>query len=176
MSNIFAGSDTTAASLRAIFYYLCRTPSAHKKVLDELDEAIRGGKLSDPITFAEAQELKYFQAVVKEALRMHPAVGLLLERVVPRGGTEVGGVRLDGGTVVGVNPWVAARDEEVYGEDSGIFRPERWLDADEHGLKAMERNFLAVSLRVAIWTIPVVIHATIADVRFCSSEQERGPA
>lgn len=166
VSNIFAGSDTTAASLRAIFYYLCRTPSAHKKVLDELDEAIRGGKLSDPITFAEAQELKYFQAVVKEALRMHPAVGLLLERVVPRGGTEVGGVRLDGGTVVGVNPWVAARDKEVYGEDSGIFRPERWLDADEHGLKAMERNFLAVSLRVAIWTIPVVIHATIADVRF----------
>lgn len=146
VSNIFAGSDTTAASLRAIFYYLCRTPSAHNKVLAELDEAIRGGKLSDPITFAEAQELKYFQAVVKEALRMHPAVGLLLERVVPRGGTEVGGMWLAGGTVVGNNPWVAARDKEVYGEDSEIFKPERWLDADEKGLKAMERNFLAVSL------------------------------
>lgn len=147
VSNIFAGSDTTAASLRAIFYYLCRTPSAHKKVLLELDEAIRGGKLSNPITFAEAQELKYFQAVVKEALRMHPAVGLLLERVVPRGGTEVGGMWLAGGTVVGINPWVAARDKEVYGEDSEIFKPERWLDADEKALKAMERNFLAVSLR-----------------------------
>jgi cytochrome P450 len=150
VSNIFAGSDTTAASLRAIFYYLCRTPSAHKKVLTELDEAIQEGKLSDPVTFAEAQELKYFQAVVKEALRMHPAVGLLLERVVPRGGAEVGGVWLAGGTVVGINPWVAARDKEVYGEDSGTFRPERWLDADEQELKAMERNFLAVSLRVPI--------------------------
>jgi cytochrome P450 len=149
VSNIFAGSDTTAASLRAIFYYLCRTPAAYKKVLVELDEAIRGGKLSDPITFAEAQDLKYFQAVVKEALRMHPAVGLLLERVVPRGGTEVGGMWLAGGTVVGINPWVAARDKEVYGEDSEIFKPERWLDADEKGLKAMERNFLAVSLRRA---------------------------
>jgi cytochrome P450 len=147
VSNIFAGSDTTAASLRAIFYYLCRTPAAYNKVLDELDEAIRGGKLSNPITFAEAQDLKYFQAVVKEALRMHPAVGLLLERVVPRGGTEVGGMWLAGGTVVGINPWVAARDKEVYGEDSEIFKPERWLDADEKGLKAMERNFLAVSLR-----------------------------
>jgi cytochrome P450 len=154
VSNIFAGSDTTAASLRAIFYYLCRTPSAHKKVLNELDEAIRGGKLSDPITFAEAQELKYFQAVVKEALRMHPAVGLLLERVVPRGGTEVGGMWLAGGTLVGINPWVAARDKEVYGEDSEIFKPERWLDADEKALKAMERNFLAVSLRrVLILTV-----------------------
>lgn len=147
VSNIFAGSDTTAASLRAIFYYLCRTPSAHKKVLTELDEAVRAGRLSNPVTFAEAQELKYFQAVVKEALRMHPAVGLLLERVVPRGGAEVGGVWLAGGTVVGINPWVAARDKEVYGEDSEIFKPERWLDADEKDLKAMERNFLAVSPR-----------------------------
>jgi cytochrome P450 len=149
VGNFFAGSDTTAASLRAIVYYLCRTPLAHDKVLAELDEAIQGGRLSDPVTFAEAQELKYFQAVVREALRMHPAVGLLLERVVPRGGAEVGGVWLAGGTVVGINPWVAARDKEVYGEDSEIFKPERWLDADDKTLKAMERNFLAVSLRSA---------------------------
>jgi len=158
VSNIFAGSDTTAASLRAIFYYLCRTPSAHEKVLAELDDAIRGGRLSDPVTFAEAQELKYFQAVVKEALRMHPAVGLLLERVVPRGGTEVGGVWLAGGTVVGINPWVAARDQEVYGEDSETFKPERWLDADEKGLKAMERNFLAVSLRRTTVTMSMAVY------------------
>lgn len=146
VSNIFAGSDTTAASLRAIFYYLCRSPVAYRKVLAELDDAIRTGRVSDPVTFAEAQELKYFQAVVKEALRMHPAVGLLLERVVPRGGAEVGGTWLAEGTVVGLNPWVAARDGEVYGDDSGIFRPERWLEADERRLKLMERNFLAVSL------------------------------
>jgi cytochrome P450 len=173
VSNIFAGSDTTAASLRAIFYYLCRTPSAHKKVLDELDEANRNGRLSDPITFAEAQDLKYFQAVVKEALRMHPAVGLLLERVVPRGGTEVGGVWLAGGTIVGVNPWVVARSKDVYGEDSEIFKPERWLDADEKRLKAMERNFLAVSLPQTTTTITVAVHATFADVRSCSSVRER---
>ena len=145
-ANIFAGSDTTAISLRAIFYYICRTPSAHRKLLAEIDQADRDGRLSDPVTFAEAQELKYFQAVVKEALRMHPAVGFLLERVVPRGGAEVGGTWLAGGTVVGINPWVVARDKEVYGEDSEEFRPERWLTASEQQLKAMERNNLAVSL------------------------------
>lgn len=141
--NIFAGSDTTAISLRAIFYYLCRTPSAHAKLLAEIDQADREGRLSDPVTFAEAQELKYFQAVVKEALRMHPAVGFLLERVVPRGGAEVGGTWLAGGTVVGINPWVVARDKEAYGEDSEEFRPERWLTASEQQLKAMEKNNLA---------------------------------
>jgi cytochrome P450 len=145
--NIFAGSDTTAISLRAIFYYLCRTPSAHGKLLAEIDQADREGRLSDPVTFAEAQELKYFQAVVKEALRMHPAVGFLLERVVPRGGAEVCGTWLAGGTIVGINPWVMARDKTVYGEDSEEFKPERWLTADEQQLKAMERNNLAVSFR-----------------------------
>lgn len=142
-SNIFAGSDTTAASLRAVFYYLCRTPEAYGKVLAEIDEADARGELSDPVTFAEAQRLPYFQAVVKEALRMHPAVGLLLERVVPAGGARLGDIELPEGTVVGMNPWVAARDTSVYGSDAYTFRPERWLEASEEQLKVFDRNFLA---------------------------------
>ncbi|KAF2172538.1 hypothetical protein M409DRAFT_17769 [Zasmidium cellare ATCC 36951] len=143
VSNIFAGSDTTAASLRAIFYYLTLNKPAHTKLLSEIDTADAQGQLSDPVTFAEAQNLPYFQAVIKEALRMHPAVGLLLERLVPEGGAEIGGVHLPEGTVVGINPWVAARDTATYGADAYEFRPERWLEADEGRLKVMERNFLA---------------------------------
>ncbi|EME88926.1 uncharacterized protein MYCFIDRAFT_126714 [Pseudocercospora fijiensis CIRAD86] len=148
--NIFAGSDTTAASLRSIFYQLCKHKTAHEKLLSEIDAADRMGKLSDPVTFAEAQELPYFQAVVREALRLHPAVGLLLERVVPKGGAEIGGVFLPEGTIVGANPWVMARDPSVYGEDADVFRPERWLEADAQRLKLMERNDLSVSTSVVI--------------------------
>lgn len=145
-SNVLAGSDTTASTLRALFYYLCRTPAVHDKLLAEIDEAERNGQLSDPVTFEEAQQLNYFQAVVKEALRMHPAIGLLLERVVPEGGADIGGVWLPGGTIIGMNPWVAARDRSVYGDDAYTFRPERWLEADAGQLKMMERNFLAVRI------------------------------
>lgn len=75
---------------------------------------------------------------------MHPAVGLLLERLIPKGGADFGGVWLPEGTVIGMNPWVAARDKNVYGPDPNDFRPERWLEADEQKLKLMERNNLAV--------------------------------
>lgn len=73
----FAGSDTTAASLRAIFYYLCRNQQAYSRLLTEIDEADAAGRLSDPVTFAEAMELQYFQAVIKEALRIHKPSSLL---------------------------------------------------------------------------------------------------
>lgn len=83
---------------------------------------------------------------MREALRMHPAVGQLLERIVPAGGATIDGVHLPAGTIVGINPWVAARDPAVYGSDAEVFRPERWIDADEQRLKLMDRNWLAVSL------------------------------
>ena len=74
---------------------------------------------------------------------MHPAVGQLLERVVPEGGARLGDFSLPEGTVVGMNPWVAARDQSTYGPDAYSFRPERWLEADAERLKVMERNFLS---------------------------------
>ncbi|KAL1863915.1 hypothetical protein Daus18300_008064 [Diaporthe australafricana] len=142
-ANVLAGSDTTAATLRALFYNLCRNSEVHDKLLFEVDEAVRNGQLSDPVTFEEARQLKYLQAVLKESLRIHPAIGLLLERVVPAGGAEIGGVWLPEGTIVGINPWVAAREQSVYGDDVFTFRPERWLEADAGQLKLMERNFLS---------------------------------
>ena len=83
--------------------------------------------------------------MIKESLRICPPVGMLLERVVPAQGLALpNGVCLRPGTVVGANPWVAARSKEIYGEDVGTFRPERWLEADEEELKGMERASLAV--------------------------------
>ena len=45
-------------------------------------------------------------------------------------------------TVVGVNPWVAHYNKAVFGDDVGVFRPERWLDASPEQLSAMNRYFI----------------------------------
>jgi hypothetical protein len=101
--------------------------------------------LSDPITFDQGQRLTYIQACIKEGLRLHPAVGMLLERLVPNGGATFDGVFFPAGTIVGINPWVVALDKNVYGKDANEFRPERWLEASAEEHKLMERSFLAVS-------------------------------
>ena len=89
--NIGAGSDTTGISLSTIIYHLIQKPECMKKLREELDTAARDGKLSHPVTFWEGQNLPYLQAVIKEALRLHPAVGTILARVVPQSGATLAG-------------------------------------------------------------------------------------
>ncbi|KAL5385689.1 hypothetical protein PMIN06_008813 [Paraphaeosphaeria minitans] len=129
-TQVSAGSDTTAVSIRAIIYYVLRNPSVKAKLVAEIDEARRKGELSNPIKHEEAAKLKYLQAVVSESLRVHPAMAVNLPRVVPSGGANIEGHYLPGGTVVGMSAWVVHKDKEVYGEDAHAFRPERWLERD----------------------------------------------
>ncbi len=77
---------------------------------------------------------------MSEGLRLHPAVGMSLPRVVPADGIEIDGKFLPPGTTVGVNPWVVHRNQDVFGEDVEAFRPERWLERDR---AAMDRFFFA---------------------------------
>ncbi|KAG2016720.1 hypothetical protein GB937_006200 [Aspergillus fischeri] len=147
LSNVIAGSDTTAISLSAIMYNLLRYPAVMEKLRREIDEFTAEGKCSDRVTFRESQEMPYFQAVIKEALRMHSATGLPLWRVVPDGGAEINGYFFPAGTVVGINTWVAHYDEEVF-PDATTFRPERWIEAESNPekLKAMNEMYMPFGL------------------------------
>lgn len=73
MNVVGAGADTTAISVRAILRYVCTNPRVYNKLQAELDAASAEGKLSDVPTFTEGTSLPYFQAVIKEALRVFPA-------------------------------------------------------------------------------------------------------
>ena len=88
----------------------------------------------------------YRQAVMKEAMRMHPGVGFPLERLVPEGGVMISGVNVPAGTNISMSAPVMHFDKNVFGQDAGQFRPERWIEADAEQLKMMNRSFLAVSL------------------------------
>lgn len=89
VSNMVAGSDTTAISLSAILYYLLQNPACLEKLCREIDEVTQNSKLSRSPTYQETQQMPYLQAVLKEAMRLHPATGLPLERVVPVGGATI---------------------------------------------------------------------------------------
>jgi cytochrome P450 len=146
LSNIIAGSDTTAVSLSSIMYYLLITPHALAKLRQEISEH---GLQSKKTTFKDSQDMPYLQAVIKEAWRMHPATGLPLWRVVPEGGVHIADHWLPAGSNVGINSWVAHYNKAVFGDDAHVFRPERWHEAkenDEAQYKKMEANYMPVRI------------------------------
>ncbi|KAB2580339.1 Cytochrome P450 monooxygenase tropD [Lasiodiplodia theobromae] len=138
--NILAGADTTATTLAAVMYYLLRNPRALARLRAELDAAqVPDGGVW---RYEDAVRLEYLDAVVKEALRVHPGVGLLLERVVPDGGLALpdGAAFLPAGTIVGMNAWVVNNDKGVFGPDAESFVPERWLRAEGEAEGAYEER------------------------------------
>jgi cytochrome P450 len=142
-ANVFAGSDTTAIALRAVFYFLLRNPTVMVKVQEEIDNATREGKLSEPISYRESMtHLPYLGAVIKETMRLHPSTGLIMERHVPSEGAVICGKSIPAGTVVGINAWVVHRNPEVF-EAPDSFIPERWLESSPEKLKEMEQSFFA---------------------------------
>lgn len=119
--------------------YLLTTPSALHKLRAEMDQGIKDGRISSPVTNAEAKELPYLQAVIKEGLRMHPPFIGLLAKEVPPQGEVIKGRFVPGGTKIGHSIWHAQRSEKVYGSDAEVFRPERWLEVvDEKAARLME--------------------------------------
>ncbi|KAM0216495.1 hypothetical protein ACHAQD_007726 [Fusarium lateritium] len=145
-SNMVAGSDTTAISLSAVLYYLLKTPQCLQRLREEINELNARGELSKSPTFKESQKMVYLQAVIKEALRMHPATGLPLERVVPEGGATIAGRFFPEGTIVGINCWVAHRDTRVFGDNADSFNPDRWLVEDSDRISLMNRYYMPFGL------------------------------
>jgi hypothetical protein len=98
-SNIFAGSDTTGISIGAVLYNLCKNPSCKRKLSEEIRETIRNEDLdpAENIPFKTGHAMPYLQACIYEALRMHPAVGMSLPRVVPEEGFEIDGTFIPAG-------------------------------------------------------------------------------
>ncbi|KAF2092389.1 cytochrome P450 [Rhizodiscina lignyota] len=127
MSQLVAGSDTTASAILSTVYHTLKHPQVKEKLQVELCAA----DLSTPAQWYQVRNLKYLNAVISEAMRMTPGVGLVLERVVPAGGfTLPDGRYVPAGTIVGMNPWVLSRTKAVYGEDADHFNPERWLQRE----------------------------------------------
>ncbi|KAI0774839.1 cytochrome P450 [Trametes elegans] len=69
------GSETTAAAMHTFFLAMALYPAAQAKARQKLDDVLGPCRLP---TFADASNLPYVDAIVKEVLRWHPIVSLLM--------------------------------------------------------------------------------------------------
>ncbi|HTQ17194.1 cytochrome P450 [Mycobacterium sp.] len=112
---VIAGHDTTAAALSWALYHIHRDTGIRERITDEL---------SDGPAPREMPKLPYLSAVIKETLRMHPAVPIVLRRLVePR---SIGGVQFFAGETVGIAVPAIHFNREIW-DDPHRFNPDRFL-------------------------------------------------
>jgi len=99
-------------------------PEFQKRAQDQLDNVV--GRSRTP-TFADAPNLPYIQALVKESLRWRPVVPLGLPHATTADDWYEG-MFIPKGTLCIANLWQCHHDPAAYGDDAASFNPERFLD------------------------------------------------
>ncbi|XP_022987235.1 cytochrome P450 71A25-like [Cucurbita maxima] len=118
-----AGTDTTSTVLEWAMSELFKHPEAMKKLKSEIRE-ISGDQY---VNEDDLDKMHYLKAVMKETLRLHPPIPLL----VPRESTQcikLRGYDIKPKTRVMINAWAIGRDPEVW-EEAEEFRPERFMNS-----------------------------------------------
>ncbi|KAI5921423.1 pisatin demethylase [Camillea tinctor] len=136
---IIAGSDTTASTLRNTLLHIMTCAPVYRKLKEEIAQTVAGGKASTPIRLEEAKRLPYLQAVLYEGLRMRAAAPGMYPKVVPPEGDLFHGVFIPGGTAIAMNVGSLLKSKDLFGADAHIFRPERFMEADQAKRAEMER-------------------------------------
>ncbi|CAN6162256.1 unnamed protein product [Urochloa humidicola] len=115
------GTDVTFTTPERVMAELLRHPAALRKAQSEVRRVV-GGK--GVVEESDLGELRYLRAAIKEALRLHPPVPLLVQResVAP---CTLGGYHVPAGTRVLINTFAIGRDPEVW-DDPLRYSPERF--------------------------------------------------
>ena len=127
-----AASDTTAGLLSSLTASIISRPQIYTALISKIVTYDRQGKFSSPVpSLDETNQLPYFNACVKETIRLFPPTPIILPRYVPQGGLHLGNTYLPKHTMIAANPWITNHDKGVFGVGAESFQPARWLESAE---------------------------------------------
>ncbi|KAM0826088.1 hypothetical protein ACQ4PT_069115 [Festuca glaucescens] len=118
------GTETTSSAAEWIMSELMRNPESMARAQAEVRQILDGKSPQDHE--GHLHELSYTKMVIKEGMRLHPILPLLLPRLCQET-CNIGGFEVAKGTRVIVNAWAMARSPE-YWHNPEEFRPDRFRD------------------------------------------------
>lgn len=128
ISMMFAGHHTTSGTAAWTVIELLRHPEWLRRVVTELDELYADGA---DISFGALRRIPQLEAVVKEALRLHPPLIVLMR--VARADFDVCGHRIAPGDLVAATPAVSNRIAADFPQPD-LFDPARYLDPKQEDI------------------------------------------
>ena len=121
MTLFLAGHETTAIALSWSCYLLAKNPGVEKKLVEEL-RAVLGEREPMP---DDLVALHYTEMVLKESMRLYPAVWGIGRRAIAD--CEIGGYHVRAGTNIFIFQALTHRDPRFF-KDPDAFDPERWRE------------------------------------------------
>jgi sterol 14alpha-demethylase len=128
ISMMFAGHHTSSGTAAWTMIELLRHRDVLADVTRELDDLYADGS---SVSFQALREIPRLEAALKETLRLHPPLILLLR--VAQEPVEFGDWTLPEGTLVGATPRVSNRIPEDFPEPD-VFDPGRYIDPRQEDL------------------------------------------
>lgn len=119
-----AGSETSATTVDWAMAEMLKNPSILRTAQDEVRKVYNGKGFIDETSL---HELKYLKLVIKETLRLHPPLPLVLPREC-RQECNIYGYDIPIKARILVNAWAIGRDPKHWG-NATMFTPERFLDS-----------------------------------------------
>lgn len=118
---MFGGTDAVASAIQWAMAELMNHPTELKRVQEELTQVVG---LHRKVQETDLDKLKYLKCCVKETLRLHPPLPLLLHETAED--SEIAGYFVPAGTRVSINVWAIGRDPSAW-KDAETFKPTRFL-------------------------------------------------
>jgi cytochrome P450 len=118
-----AGSETSSGVVLWAMSEIVKNPKVMEEVQAELRRVFDKKGYVDE---TEMHQLIYLKSVIKETLRLHPTVPLLLPRE-SRERCQINGYDIPAKTRVAVNVWAIGRDQR-YWVEAESFKPERFIN------------------------------------------------
>ncbi|CZT49524.1 related to isotrichodermin C-15 hydroxylase (cytochrome P-450 monooxygenase CYP65A1) [Rhynchosporium secalis] len=120
-----AGHETTSSAMTWAVWLLATHPDWQHQLREEVRGALPSVHSDEMPTVAQIEDLPILNAVVNETLRLYPTVPMTVRKSIRD--THIGNVPIPDGTRVLLVPWAINRSTHLWGEDSEVFKPERWL-------------------------------------------------
>ncbi|KAI3447996.1 hypothetical protein Pfo_004661 [Paulownia fortunei] len=136
MDVMFGGTETVASAIEWAMAELMNSQKDLKKVQQELDDVVGFDRKVDE---SDLEKLTYLKCVIKETLRLHPPIPLLLHETAT--GAVVDGYRIPAKARVMINVWAIGRDENAWIEPN-TFKPSRFLDNSAPDFKGSNFEYI----------------------------------
>ncbi|MED6226043.1 hypothetical protein PIB30_099588 [Stylosanthes scabra] len=120
-----AGTNGPASAIEWSLAELIRNPHTLKKAREEIDSVVGKDRL---VKESDIPNLHYLQAVVKEALRLHPTIPIFAREAIRS--CQVEGYDIPQYSKILINAWAIGRDPNHW-DNALEFHPERFLQTEE---------------------------------------------